>query len=99
MNTPQIYLAALLGLALTAATLSGAQPEKSAPSAKKEKSVHFDKPQAPATLPGKGLAQHDFILMGVRSSSDGKGIRMADDRRTEVARMPFPDNPKKLRAA
>ena len=76
MNTPRIYLAALLGLAPTATTLSGAQPEKSAPSAKKEKSVHFDKPQAPATLPGKGLAQHDFILMGVRSSSDGKGIRM-----------------------
>ena len=76
MNTPRIYLAALLGLAPTATTLSGARPEKSAPSAKKEKSVHFDKPQAPATLPGKGLAQHDFILMGVRSSSDGKGIRM-----------------------
>jgi len=30
---------------------------------------------------------------------DGNGIRMADDRREEVARLKFPDNPKKLRAA
>jgi hypothetical protein len=76
MNTPRFYSAALIGLALTAATLSGA--EGAAPAAKKEKAAApvFDKPQAPATLPGKGLAQHDFILMGVRSSSDGKGIRM-----------------------
>src|SRR4051812_25686033 len=78
MNNPRFYSAALIGLALTAATMSGAQSEGAAPAAKKEKAAapQFDKPQAPATLPGKGLAEHDFILMGVRSSSDGKGIRM-----------------------
>jgi hypothetical protein len=76
MNTPRFHAAALLGLALTAVTLSGAQAEAPGAAAKKEKAPQFDKPQAPANLPGKGLAQHDFVLMGVRSSSDGKGIRM-----------------------
>src|SRR5882724_1887806 len=83
MHTPRIYSAVLFGLALTAATLADAQSETPratpAPAAKKEKAnpaAQFDRPQAPATLPGKGLAQHDFIVMGVRSSSDGKGIRM-----------------------
>jgi len=83
MHTPRIYSAVLFGLALTAATLADAQSETPratpAPAAKKEKAnpaAQFDRPQAPATLPGKGLAQHDFIVMGVHSSSDGKGIRM-----------------------
>ena len=31
-------------------------------------------PQAPATLPGNGLKQHDFLVSGVESSHDGKGI-------------------------
>ncbi|MSU64666.1 MAG: hypothetical protein EXS38_00850 [Opitutus sp.] len=83
MHTPKTYSVALFGLALTAAVLSAAQSETPratpAPAAKKEKAdpaAQFNRPQAPATMPGKGLAQHDFILMGVRSSSDGKGIRM-----------------------
>lgn len=83
MNTPRSYSAAFLGLALTAAAVAYAQSESPkatpAPAAKKEKvnpAAQFTKPQAPETLPGKGLAQHDFILMGVRSSSDGKGVRM-----------------------
>ena len=83
MYTPQNYSAVLFGLALTAVTLSAAQTEAPratpAPAAKKEKAnpaVQFDRPQSPATMPGKGLAQHDFILMGVRSSSDGKGIKL-----------------------
>jgi hypothetical protein len=30
---------------------------------------------------------------------DGRAVRIADDRREEVARLPFPENPKQLRAA
>ena len=36
----------------------------------------FDRPQAPETLPGNGLKQHDFFAAGVHSSRDGKGIVM-----------------------
>ena len=47
----------------------------------------------------------DKCVIGVKSLRllghiiDGKGIRMADDHREEVANLPFPENPKKLRAA
>ena len=36
----------------------------------------FTKPQAPETLPGRGLKEHDFFVSGVQSSRDGKGIVM-----------------------
>ena len=36
----------------------------------------FNKPQAPANLPGKGLKQHDFFVSGVQSQRDKKGIVM-----------------------
>jgi hypothetical protein len=79
MKTLRPYSSALLGLALVVSSAAYAQSEPPAATAKKEKAnpaAQFNKPQAPETLPGKGLAQHDFILMGVRSASDGKGIRM-----------------------
>jgi hypothetical protein len=83
MKTPRSCSAAVFGLAFVVSTVAYAQSEapgkSAAPAAKKEKAnpaAQFTKPQAPETLPGKGLAQHDFIVMGVRSSSDGKGIKM-----------------------
>jgi hypothetical protein len=36
----------------------------------------FNKPQAPAKLPGNGLKQHDFFVSGVQSQRDKKGIVM-----------------------
>ena len=39
----------------------------------------FTKPQAPETLPGHGLKEHDFFVSGVKSSRDGKGIVMVKD--------------------
>src|SRR5262249_19324111 len=36
----------------------------------------FTVPQAPKTLPGHGLNEHDFFVSGVQSSRDGKGIVM-----------------------
>ena len=40
-----------------------------------------------------------FLLRLLGHIVDGRFVRIADDRREEVARLPFPENPKQLRAA
>ena len=84
MKIPRFYRSLLLSLCavvVSGLSLASAQEAKSnQPAAKKEKkgppAAKFDKPQAPETLPGKGLAEHDFIVMGYQSSRDEKGIRI-----------------------
>jgi hypothetical protein len=79
MHTPRSSLFLIFGLTVVVATglaLHGAQDAKAPAAAKEKKAVVFDKPQAPATLPGKGLLERDFLLVAHLAARDDKGIQI-----------------------
>ena len=59
-----------LGLVAVAPLWSQDMPKKAA-----KKALVYDKPQAPATLPGKGLAEHDFLFAGQQAFRE-KGVQI-----------------------
>ena len=72
MHNPKIIrslaIRAFMGLLLAALPCGWAQEAKTGPDAAQKMGgqggLVYDKPQAPAELPGKGLAQHDFLYAG-----------------------------------